>query len=154
MERQRKIIWFYSILLFAAALLLILISALSQSRITPRDTQSQKDEQQAFNQTIQKSVTDLIRENEKLQNELKSINEKTASLEEENAAFDEDNKKRQFANEAADFLIEAEMEFNIGNYAKSSAVLQNVNAAVLTEQGERLYKWLSDKLVKKGYALN
>jgi len=126
---------------------------MSQSRVNPKDPISQKDEQQAFNQTIQRSVTDLIRENETLRGELKSANEKNAILEEENAAFEEDDKDRQHAFEATEFLLEAEMLFNIGNYAKSKDVLQNANAHVLSEQGKNLYKWLLDKLRKKGYNL-
>ena len=58
-------------MLFSASLLLILISALSQSRITPSEALGPTDEQQAFNQTIQKSVTDLTKENEKLREEKK-----------------------------------------------------------------------------------
>jgi len=153
MGKQRKVIWFYSVLLFSAALLLIVISALSQSRITPRDELTWQDEQQAFNQTIQKSVTELIRENERLRGELKEATEKGEKLEEEKASFEMDNKDKQLLAEAHEFLIEAEMLFNVGNYAKSRDVLQNVNAHVLTENGVQLYKWLVDKLGKKSYTL-
>ncbi|NLB80934.1 MAG: hypothetical protein GX800_04845 [Clostridiaceae bacterium] len=153
MSKQKKIVWFYSILLFSAALLLILISALSQSRLATSESLSQKDEQQAFNQTIQKSVTDLIRENERLRGELKKANEENRQLEEESVTFDEENKKMQFINETTEFLFEAEMYFNVGDYAKSRNTLQNVNADVLPEQGIKLYNWLRDKLRKKGYSV-
>ena len=45
--------------MFTAAILLILISSLSQSRLSPSEAMAES-EQQAFNQTIQNRVTDLV----------------------------------------------------------------------------------------------
>lgn len=153
MKIKSKFIWLYSILLFSAALLLILISTLSQSRLTPSNALTQQDEQQAFNQTIQRSVTDLIKENETLRAEVNSSNEKIKQLENESSAISIDAKQKEQANRANEFLIEAELLFNTGKYADSRDALQNVNAALLSDQGKVLYDWLKDKLSKKGYKL-
>jgi septal ring factor EnvC (AmiA/AmiB activator) len=151
--QNNKFLWIYSVMLFSASLLLILISALSQSRITPSEALGPTDEQQAFNQTIQKSVTDLTKENEKLREELLSAKQKIASLEEKLDEITNQNTQSRFAGEATDFLIEAEMLFNTGNYAKSRDVLQNANAEMLSEPGKELYNWLRKKLASKGYKL-
>ena len=91
MKKKTNFIWLYSILLFSASLLLILISTLSQSRLSPSDAVMQENEQQAFNQTIQKSMTDLVRENESLRIELKDANEKLDSYKSENENFSNNN---------------------------------------------------------------
>jgi len=153
MKIKSNFIWLYSVLLFSAAVLLILISAMSQSRLTPSDAVTQINEQQAFNQTIQKSVTDLIKENENLRNELSSAKETISQLENEKNAFSIDNRQAALQTEASEFLIEAEMLFNKGKYSASRDSLQNVNANILTPQGKVLYDWLSGRLSNKGYKL-
>ncbi|MDR0405332.1 MAG: hypothetical protein LBH54_00915 [Clostridiales bacterium] len=153
MKIKPKFIWLYSVLLFSAALLLILISTLSQSRLTPRGAVTETDEQQAFNQTIQQSMTDLIRENENLRESLSEANDKIDRLESESQALATDTTARSASGEATDFLLQAELLFNIGEYADSMDALQNVNALILSEQGKDLYTWLTDKLAAKGYKL-
>jgi dephospho-CoA kinase len=138
-------------MLFSASLLLILISALSQSRITPSEALGPTDEQQAFNQTIQKSVTDLTKENEKLREELLSAKQKIASLEEKLDEITNQNTQSRFAGEATDFLIEAEMLFNTGNYAKSRDVLQ-MQCRNVVRPGKELYNWLKKNLLQKDIA--
>ncbi len=153
MKIKSNFIWIYSVLLFSAALLLILISAISQSRLSPSEAVSRTTEQQAFNQTIQKSVTDLIKENEVLRNDLFAAKDTIKKLEDEKNAFSLDNKQATLQSEASEFLIESEALFNKGKYAASRDTLQNVNANILTPQGSVLYEWLSGKLSSKGYKL-
>lgn len=153
MKNKTNFIWLYSVLLFSASLLLILISTLSQSRLTPSDAITQNDEQQAFNQTIQKSVTDLIKENENLRGELRTANETISQLQIDTEAFANDNKQIVMESEATEFLIEAEMYFNVGQYANSREKLQNVNVQLLSANGQQLYHWIREKLTKLGYKL-
>lgn len=153
MKKKTNFIWLYSILLFSASLLLILISTLSQSRLSPSDAVMQENEQQAFNQTIQKSMTDLVRENESLRIELKDANEKLDSYKSENENFSNNNIHLSQSAEANEFLISAEMYFNIGQYANSRNTLQNVNIELLSEKGRELFHWMREKLERLGYKL-
>lgn len=151
MKNKSKFIWFYSVLLFSASILLILISSLSQSRLLPSNSLSQQDEQQAFNQTIQRSLTDLVSENESLRKQIAEANEKIDKLSGEATSLTAEAKEKNLASEAAEFLMESEMLFNTGKYAASRDTLQNVNALILSDNGKQLYDWLKGKLVKKGY---
>ncbi|OQB15266.1 MAG: hypothetical protein BWY15_00637 [Firmicutes bacterium ADurb.Bin193] len=153
MKEKTKFIWLYSVLLFSAAVLLILISSLSQSRLSPSETLTQQSEQQAFNQTVQKSITDLIKENEALKESLGKANDRIKTLEGEAQSAEAESISAKQTSEATEFLLEAELLFNKGRYAESRNTLQNVNALILSEQGRQLYDWLSDKLIKKGYKL-
>lgn len=153
MKDKSKFIWLYSIIMFTGAILLILISSLSQSRLAPSEAMAQESEQQAFNQTIQNRVTDLVSENEKLRNEIKSFNEKFEQLEQDSASIKTEIKEKDLTNEANEYLIQAEMLFNLGKNPESFEMLKNVNSFALSENGKQLYDWLTDKLVAKGFKL-
>ena len=153
MKEKSKIIWLYSIIMFTAAILLILISSLSQSRISPSEVMAKESEQQAFNQTIQNRVTDLVSENEKLRNEIKIFSEKIQQLEQDSEGIKNEIKEKNLAHEASEYLIQAEMLFNLGKNQESFEMLKNVNSFALSENGKQLYEWLRGKLSAKGFKL-
>ncbi|MDD3766949.1 MAG: hypothetical protein PHF89_07155 [Eubacteriales bacterium] len=153
MKDKSKFIWLYSVIMFTAAILLILISSLSQSRLSPSEAMAKESEQQAFNQTIQNRVTDLVSENEKLRNEIKNFSQKIEQLEQNSESIKNEIKEKNLANEANEYLIQAEMLFNLGKSKESFEMLKNVNSFALSENGKQLYDWLREKLAAKGLKL-
>ena len=153
MKEKSNVIWLYTIIMFSAAILLILISSLSQLRLSPSEVVAQENEQQVFNQTIQNRVTDLVSENEKLRGELKDFSNIILQLEENSVIINSEMRDSRAAAEATDFLIQAEMLFNTGRNEESFAMLQNINAFALNDNAKQLYDWLSEKLAKKGFVL-
>jgi len=154
MKSKVRFIWFYSVLMFAVALLLILVSTLSQTRLTPNQAvKTIEQEENVFNQTIQQSVTDLVDEKQKLTDEAKASTEKITELQTKIVALTKDNDDSKKATETMDFLIKAKNLFDLGQYKNSLAQLQNVNFEVLSSSAKELYTNLEPQLAKKGYKL-
>ena len=64
MEKKVKFIWLYSVVLFSAALILILISALAHMRLSPlEDISGNEVQTRTFNQTAQQNIASVIEEN-------------------------------------------------------------------------------------------
>ena len=154
MKNKVRFIWFYSALMFAVALLLILVSTLSQTRLSPNQTViTAKQEEHIFNQTIQQSVTGLVAEKEKLMAEAKALTDKIAEQDLKIISLTKDNDEQKMVMETTDFLINAKNLFDLGKYKDSKEQLQNVNAGVLSESAKGLYSNLVKQLAKKGYKL-
>ena len=153
MKNKQRFIWVYSVMLFAGAILLILISALSQSRVLPGAAGRVEGGQQAFNQTIQKSVAELTLDNEALNAEVKSAKERIAVLEAETQNSSEQNAAQAKRAFSSDLLMQSEMLFNTGKYAVSFDALVEAERENLSEQGKELYDWLKGKLQSKGYKI-
>ena len=154
MKSKFRFIWFYSVLMFAVALLLILVSTLSQTRLTPNQAvKNVEQEENVFNQTIQQSVTDLVDEKQQLTDDAKVAEEKIADLQAKIVALTKDSDDSKKVSETMDFLLKAQNLYNLGQYKNSFAQLQNVNATVLGSSAKDLYTNLSNQLAKKGYKL-
>lgn len=154
MKNKVRFIWFYSVLMFAVALLLILVSTLSQTRLAPNQAvKTVQQEENVFNQTIQQSVTDLVDEKQKLTDEAKASSEKIAELQTKIVALTKDNDDSKKVSQTIDFLIKAKNLFDLGQYKSSLDGLQNVNLQVLNDSAKELYSNLEKQLAKKGYKL-
>lgn len=154
MKSKFRFIWFYSVLMFAVALLLILVSTLSQTRLTPNQAvKNVVQEENVFNQTIQQSVTDLVDEKQKLTDDAKVAEDKIADLQTKIVALTKDSDDSKKVAETTDFLIKAENLYDLGQYKNSLAQLQNINVQVLGSSAKELYTNLSNQLAKKGYKL-
>ena len=154
MKSKFRFIWFYSVLMFAVALLLILVSTLSQTRLTPNQAvKNVEQEESVFNQTIQQSVTDLVDQKQQLTDDLKVAKEKIEELQTKIVSVTKDNDDSKKVTEAIDFLIQAQNLYNLGQYKESFAQLQNINEQVISDSAKDLYANLSKQLTKKGYKL-
>ena len=151
MKSKQRFIWVYSTLLFAGAILLILISALSQSRVSPGAAGRVEVGQQAFNQTIQKSVAELTLENERQSAKLKAADEKITALENKIVENEDEIHRLTALTETANMLMRAEMSFNTGKYAESRDRLSEVDRDILSDVS--LYDWLRSKLQTKGFKI-
>jgi|GEM_PF-1858669 len=151
MKQKIKAMWLYSGIVFCVAILLILVSTLSQVRLSPTaEIKTDKAEQQAFNQTITQNITKVIKEKEDLQLELESQKAKNADFETKlnEAMTDKNNLTKAY--EAADMLIDAKNLYDSGKYKSAKEQLQNVDFDALSENSKTLYENLKKALIKKG----
>jgi len=66
--RNVRTMWFCCMLVFSAAIMLILISAISETQVTP-NVRPVENEERAFNQTLQQSLSKMSNAIERLEEE-------------------------------------------------------------------------------------
>lgn len=162
MKKNIKTMWFYSIVMFCVAILLILVSALSQTKITTDSSlggkiatqQEQEMEQKAFNQTVQQSLSEIMEQNSKYEEQIARQQEEIKQLEQNTVALEKENDELKKELETRDMLIQGKNLYDGKQYKQAKDILINVNRQILNEDNAKMYDNLVNQLEKNGYKFN
>lgn len=138
MEKQVRSMWFYCILLVAVAIVLIVISVLSDSKISPSVTSAEQEEI-AFNKTVQENLTTLMEERNQMESQLQL-------KEQELSEVTQANQQLAAENHATGLLMRAKALYDKREYARAAEVLENIDTAMLTEDALSLYTSMKNNL--------
>ena len=136
MDRKFRVMGIYIGMLFCVAILLILVTSFSNTKLDPsyEIENEQSDYQVTFNRTMADSVSQLTETNEKLSERVKEL---TKELEEKNQIISEyeDNN-----------INEAMKQYILGNISGAKEAFEKIVPEKLTEKDLELYNHLSLKL--------
>ena len=136
MDRKFRVMGIYIGMLFCVAILLILVTSFSNTKLDPsyEIENEQSDYQVTFNRTMADSVSQLTETNEKLSERVKEL---TKELEEKNQIISEyeDNN-----------INEAMKQYILGNISGAKEAFEKIVPEKLTEKDLELYNQLSLKL--------
>ena len=131
MKKNTQFLWFYTIILFAVALVLITFAGMTQKNYA-EEIESHKTATVGMQQSVtelSKANMNLTTENSKLKAELKTVKEENEVL--KGAAV-------------ADTLIGALREWDKGNRSNARKMVESVDPTTLTENAKYIY----DKIIK------
>ncbi len=131
MKKNTQFLWFYTIILFAVALVLITFAGMTQKNYA-EEIESHKTATVGMQQSVtelSKANMNLTTENGKLKAELKTVKEENEVL--KGAAV-------------ADTLIGALREWDKGNRSNARKMVESIDPTTLTENGKYIY----DKIIK------
>ena len=136
MDRKFRVMGIYIGMLFCVAILLILVTSFSNTKLDPsyEIENEQSDYQITFNRTMADSVSQLTETNEKLSERVKEL---TKELEEKNqiiAEYENNN------------INEAMKQYILGNISGAKEAFEKIVPEKLTEKDLELYNQLSLKL--------
>lgn len=136
MDRKFRVMGIYIGMLFCVAVLLILVTSFSNTKLDPsyEIENEQSDYQVTFNRTMADSVSQLTQTNEKLSERVKEL---TKELEEKNqiiAEYENNN------------INEAMKQYILGNISGAKEAFEKIVPEKLTEKNLELYNQLSLKL--------
>lgn len=136
MDRKFRVMGIYIGMLFCVAILLILVTSFSNTKLDPsyEIENEQSDYQVTFNRTMADSVSQLTETNEKLSERVKEL---TKELEEKNqiiAEYENNN------------INEAMKQYILGNISGAKEAFEKIVPEKLTEKDLELYNQLSLKL--------
>ena len=127
MKEKTKFIWFYTIILFSIALILILVAGLTQQNYA---------EELATHENVavgmQRSVTELSETNMKL-------NQEIGSLKKENQELKKANEELAVSNELNGRLVQAVYYYNMGYTSKAKTILAEVDKELLNDEQKTIY---------------
>ncbi|WHH57261.1 tetratricopeptide repeat protein [Petroclostridium sp. X23] len=155
MKNKSKFLWLYSTVLFTAAFVLILMSAVSQSRLS-QDIETYKEQlnkQKGMFQGVQQNLSSLSSENEKLKENLQVASVRNKELEEELKKTKEQLNQIDMQNyklkQSIDHFFEGKRYSEEGNYKESAAHLYSVDQSLLPESSKEAYNKLSSVAFEK-----
>ncbi len=133
-----KFFWTYTIVLFAAAFVLILFVALAGSQHQEFRDDAKETFQHNSEMLNEMSQTLSAKESQvsALSETVKSLNEKINALETEKTSY----------SASAEAILEAQEYLNAGNKQGAKAAISNVKPEILTPKLKTLYETLSKKL--------
>ena len=136
MDRKFRVMGIYIGMLFCVAILLILVTSFSNTKLDPsyEIENEQSDYQVTFNRTMADSVSQLTETNEKLSERVKEL---TKELEEKNQIISE----YEYNN-----INEAMKQYILGNISGAKEAFEKIVPEKLTEKDLELYNQLSLKL--------
>ena len=127
MKSNTKFLWFYTIVLFSFALVLVLIAGLTQ-----QNYEEELKTHLTANVGMQQSVSELSRVNTSLQ---EKVNKYEAQIEEAEAKIEETTKELETLNT----LVDALKEYEKGNKSSARKSLADINADELTPNQRYVY---------------
>ena len=136
MDRKFRVMGIYIGMLFCVAILLILVTSFSNTKLDPsyEIENEQSDYQVTFNRTMADSVSQLTETNEKLSERVKEL---TKELEENNQIISEYENNN---------INEAMKQYILGNISGAKEAFEKIVPEKLTEKDLELYNQLSLKL--------
>ena len=136
MDRKFRVMGIYIGMLFCVAILLILVTSFSNTKLDPsyEIENEQSDYQVTFNRTMADSVSQLTETNEKLSERVKEL---TKELEEKNQIIEEYENNN---------INEAMKQYILGNISGAKEAFEKIVPEKLTEKDLELYNQLSLKL--------
>lgn len=136
MDRKFRVMGIYIGMLFCVAILLILVTSFSNTKLDPsyEIENEQSDYQVTFNRTMADSVSQLTETNEKLSERVKEL---TKELEEKNQIISEYENNN---------INEAMKQYILGNISGAKEAFEKIVPEKLTEKDLELYNQLSLKL--------
>ena len=136
MDRKFRVMGIYIGMLFCVAILLILVTSFSNTKLDPsyEIENEQSDYQVTFNRTMADSVSQLTETNEKLSERVKEL---TKELEEKNQIISE----YEYNN-----INEAMKQYILGNISGAKEAFEKIAPEKLTDKDLELYNQLSLKL--------
>jgi len=145
-----KYLWIYTIVLFAIAGVLVLITSIQQGRANDSIEQyaQQLTEQKTFCDGIQKSLEDILEENAFLQTQLEGEHARAETLEKQ--LLDANGKlaeQRQVLGEQ-EKMIEAQELYIQRKYSEAKEKLEAMDMSVLREELAKQREDLYDKVKK------
>lgn len=130
MKSKNKFIWFYTIILFSIALILILVAGLTQQKYEG-ELQSHADAAVG----MQRSVTELSETNMALQTENAALKAENDVLKAEKEALEAE----KAVSETNVRLVEAYHKFRNGFTSAAKELLQEIAPETLTEEQKTIY---------------
>ena len=136
MDRKFRVMGIYIGMLFCVAILLILVTSFSNTKLDPsyEIENEQSDYQVTFNRTMADSVSQLTETNEKLSERVKEL---TKELEEKNKIISEYENNN---------INEAMKQYILGNISGAKEAFEKIAPEKLTDKDLELYNQLSLKL--------
>jgi len=149
MGKKVNFIWLYAIILFLAALFLILISALSQIKVTlgTASGQTELEKLQAFNQTAQQSIASLTEENRKYKDQTDQFAKNQEELIQIRNELTETNSKLS----SLDTILTARGHYTANEFTQAKETLEILDYSILTAAAQAEYDSLKQLLARKGY---
>ena len=155
MKDKSRFLWIYCIILFTSALILILVSAVTQQKLS-RDMETYREKlshQEGLFQGAQKSLVTLNKENQILHEKIKELEEKINKLQEEIKQNNEDIAKLQEQSDmikiSVDNLLKAEEFFKKKQYIESASHLVKVNYELLSEDTKKIYDTFANTVLNQ-----
>lgn len=130
MKKNTQFLWFYTIILFAVALVLITFAGMTQ-----KGYEEEIESHKTATVGMQKSVTELSRVNMELTTENNNLKSELNTVKAENESLKGDKAKL----ETNQKLMDALSEYDKGNRTKAKKLLEGVDSALLTESGKYVY---------------
>lgn len=136
MDRKFRVMGIYIGMLFCVAILLILVTSFSNTKLDPSyDVENeQTDYQVTFNRTMADSVSQLTETNERLSERVKEL---TKEVEEKNQIIAEYGNNN---------INEAMKQYILGNISGAKECFEKIAPEKLTDKDLELYNQLSLKL--------
>ena len=151
-NNSKKNIWIYAVVLFTSAFIVLLLTALSQIKFN-RNIDKYKNEindEKNAKINFQMNLNSALKENEALREENENIKTELAQLKDEYentvSNLNELQDKYEKTIAAYEKLLEAESEFNAGNFTESAAILlKEINYEYLQGVASNKYVYLKEK---------
>jgi cell shape-determining protein MreC len=149
-KSSTKFLWIYTIVLFAVAFVLILVSAIGQNKATQNveSLQRELEQNKSFFEGAQKSLTDITNENTYLKEENESLKKENDGLKSEMKRYDEEEAADSRQESIYLAVLKAQSLYNQKKYSDCRAVLNTIDPSALSGDIKAVYENL-DKRVKK-----
>lgn len=130
MKSKTKFLWFYTVILFSVALMLILFAGMTQ-----QDYEKELETHETAAVGMKKSVTELTQVNTNLQNEVSALETEVEALK----ASQEDYDSVSAKNALNETLITALYQFESDDAEGAKELLANIDSATLTPEQLAIY---------------
>ncbi len=159
MERNdsgKQSLWIYGAILFTSALIILLITALSQIRLNKSllDYETNLRSKEEERRIYASNIDSLIKMNEELKEELSALKKKSEEM--ENSIKEESSQRERLIDilketgNSYESLLEAEMSYRKGEIVEAAlALYERCKVEYLSGEGARLYGELKDKTFLK-----
>jgi hypothetical protein len=140
-KNSKKYLWIYAVVLFASAFTVLLLTALSQVKITKNmeALKKQQKENESSMQGVSFSLNTATMEKKTLKQKADALEKENISLRAIAATADQAIQAAQRSKESFDYLLEAEKLYKDDEYVKSANLLSKVNPVDLGEIATKKY---------------
>lgn len=129
MDKKVHSMWIYCIMIVCVAILLIVISVLSETKVTPSVSFAGQEEQN-FTSSIEESVSTLIARNDELEKDIAVKNKQVEILKGLTANYET--------------LLKAKAEFDKGEINSAKEMIFGISADDLSEEAKIIYSEINE----------
>jgi TolA-binding protein len=153
---DKKRIWLYAVILFMSAFIILLLTAYSQIKFknNTSEYENQLSAQEVAKKSVITNLNQVIKENKKLKDEYKAVNEQLIKARSDNETnrnkVNELQKKYIDSIVIYETIVKAYDEYNKGNTVNCALLLNaNMDFGKLNTDAYKIYKFLVDMTFKK-----
>ena len=134
MEKKVHSMWIYCMLIVCVAILLIIISVLSETTVTPSVSFAGQEERN-FTSSIEEGVTTLIEKNDQLEKDI-AVKEKEIEI-------------LKGVTSEYETLLKAKAAFDEGEVKDAKEIILNITADDLSDEAKIIYNEINDAEVEE-----